>query len=175
MRGRIFIAAILFVFMTCAVFADEQVSVQANMAGGTFKALAKAYLSAADFDGLKKNSIAKLKRMADRRYARKFVQYYAVLHDLPEPLRKKYGISPDMKKAQAIAMIASLDRKQAFVILDAVPNAAIAREVKRRFAGDNYQEQGEGFTQKVRMAWEELMGDISRKPWSKSRIKDANH
>ncbi|PIU83702.1 MAG: hypothetical protein COS68_02655 [Elusimicrobia bacterium CG06_land_8_20_14_3_00_38_11] len=117
-------------------FAEEKSGWGDTVIGFTFKTLSKSYLAAADINKLKKNGINKLLKMSDEKFRKRYAEVYAVIKDLPPPVRTKYGLTEKMTKKQAIKSLAGLDKKQIYEIINAVPNSVIAERFREAVAGD---------------------------------------
>ncbi|MBF0331836.1 MAG: hypothetical protein HQL17_07850 [Candidatus Omnitrophica bacterium] len=165
MNLRYALIALYFIFGAAGVVrAAEPVSAQTVLAGSTAKTLARAFIATANIEDVKNNSIEKLNRMGPANYGKQYAKYYRVIKDLPAALKTKYGFTQDLPKAKMIKIIRSLDKKQFYTIIEAVPNATIARVAGAYFNDGNPAVKDKSFIERVQMGWAEIMGDMASKP-----------
>lgn len=145
-------------------FAAEPSAAQAAVAGSTVKTLARAFVAAANLDEVKNNTIVKMGRMSPVTYRKQYAKHYQVLKDLPAGLKKKYGIVEDLSRVEMIKIIRSLDKKQVYTIIEAIPNVTIAREVEAYFHKEGKDAPEMSFTEKVQALWQDIVVDMSQKP-----------
>ena len=163
MKKRSVFALALVLCFQGPVLAAEQVTVQDRVVGGTFKTMAKAYIATVDIRQLKDKNIKRVENMHDDRFEKKYAEVYKVIKGLPSALRKKYGIRENMTKAQVIAVIRSLDKKQIYEIIDQVPDPMISQQFNAQFS----QKDGaprENLTDQVRKIWEKVVAGVNAPP-----------
>lgn len=144
--------------------AGEAAGVQAAVVGSSVKTLARAFVATADLDEVKAVIIEKLSRMKPEIYRRQYARRYRVIKDLPDGLKKKYGLVEHLPKDRMIAVIRSWDKKKSYEIIEAVPNETLAREVGVYFHAGDKGEKDKGFMQKVQIVWKDVLDDLTRKP-----------
>jgi hypothetical protein len=140
--------------------AAEQVTVQERVVGGTFKTMAKAYIATADIRQLKEKNIKRVENMREDWFKKKYAEVYKVIKDLPPKLRTKYGVKENMTKAQVIAVIRSLDKKQIYEIIDQVPDPMISQQFNAQFS----QKDGEakdGLTDRIGKIWAKVVAEVN--------------
>lgn len=138
------------------IFAQEKVSVEDKIIGSTFKSLAKAYVATADMEKLKKENIAKINKMDEEKFNRRYAKVYNAVKDLPENLKKEYKITEDKSREQAIKDIQSLDKKQIYKALDAVPDTIIANNFKRYLNEKKEELQKTNLAQQINKVWDKI-------------------
>jgi len=69
--------------------------------------------------------------MDDEEFIAKRARVYDLAKDLPESMKKEYGISADITKAQAVKDIEKLDKNQVYRIIDGLSNKSLARMFKK--------------------------------------------
>lgn len=112
--------------------------------GSTFKLLAKSFVAVVNIAELKKYNIKKINKMDDEKFRKHYRNAYLIIKDLPEWIKTQYGVAENMSREQAIQNTASLNKKDIYKILDAIPNRFIAdkfriylRETKEEIEGAN--------------------------------------
>lgn len=155
-------SALLLLLSLCFqsfIFAEERSETADRIVGTTFKALAKAFVLATDIDKLKQNNIARLEKMDGEKFKKRYAEVYEATEGLPAELKLSYGITEEMPKEQAIKDIKSLDKKKLYGLIDAIPDAIIARqfeqylsETKQDFMKSNLVEQVTKFWNKLTAA-----------------------
>lgn len=94
--------------------------------GSTFKLLAKSFVAVVNIAELKKYNIKKINKMDDEKFRKHYGNAYPIIKDLPEWIKTQYGVTENMSREQAIQNTASLNKKDIYKILDAIPNRFIA-------------------------------------------------
>lgn len=125
--------AILCLFVFCiqtSAFADEKISIEDRTISLTFKTLAKAFVSMADIEKLKKSNISKIEKMDDGKFKKRYGKIYGALRELPLSIKTTYGIKEDMSKKEILQKIEPLDKKELYRIINAIPDETIARIFK---------------------------------------------
>lgn len=134
-------------------FAQDKESVNDRIIGAAFKALAKTFVLTADMDKLKRDNIVKIRNMDEAKFKKRYTRVYAAIKGLPEKVKITYGISDVMDKKQAVRNIESLDKKKACEIIDAVPDALIAKEFLRYISNKKGQTRQTNVTEQVSIFW----------------------
>jgi hypothetical protein len=140
--------------------AAENVTAQDRIVGGTFKTMAKAYIAASDIRQLKENNVKRIESMREDWFEKKYAEVYKVIKDLPPQLKKKYGIKEDMTKAQVIAVIRSLDKKQVYAIIDQVPDPMITEQFNAQFSQKEGDPQN-SLTDRIGSIWNKVVAEVN--------------
>jgi hypothetical protein len=149
-------------FQSFAV-AAEKVTVQDRVVGGTFKTMAKAYIATADIRQLKDNNVKRVESMREDWFEKKYAEVYKVIKDLPPALRAKYRVREDMSRAQVIALIRSLDKKQIYEIIDQVPDPMISQQFNAQFSQKDGEDK-EGLMGRIQTIWQKVVAEVSAPP-----------
>ena len=157
---------IMLVLMMCFCFqglsiAQEKVTVQDRIVGGTFKNMARAYIAATDIEKLKDKNIKRIRSMRKDWFEKQYAEVYLVIKDLPPQLREKYRVRPDMTKGQAIAIIRSRDKKQVYEIIDQVPDPMISQQFNAQFTHEDGQAKA-GLMDRVRVIWAKVLAAVNK-------------
>jgi ATP-dependent protease Clp ATPase subunit len=131
MKKILIIIAVFVLNASFAACAEESVSLEDKVIGGTFKGLAKMYVATCDVNKLKKENIAVMNKMSDEKFNKRYARVYRVIRYMPDKLKSEYGIAENMSREQVIKNINSLDKDRMYEIVDAIPDTAIANEFKR--------------------------------------------
>lgn len=102
--------------------------------GATVKLLAKGYVAMGDIDKTKKNSIAKLEKMSDQEFARKYAAICEDMKGLPKSVKDAYGVDEKMDRSGAINKIRSVGKKDLYTIIDSIPDPFIVKHFDAYFA-----------------------------------------
>lgn len=145
-----------------SVFAAGPTVVEARVVGSTFKTMAKAYVAASNLGDLRAKGVHRIKIMREDHYRKRYAQVYAVLSELPLKLLLKYGVTRDLTKAGAVTVIGSLEKKDLYEIIDAVPDAVIAREFRKTFEDDSSREGKLSVAERVKQTWADITGKIEQ-------------
>lgn len=131
-----------------------------NVIGSTFKTLAKAFVSAADIEQIKKDNIEKIRRMDEAKFRRRYAKIYDTIKDCPflkgllgEERQDKQGI---------VNKIKSLDKKRIFEVLDSVPNAFIAGQFKLYLKEKKDRMQTTDVAVQIRKLWDRMAAGARR-------------
>ena len=160
------IMAVLLTGVLCSqgfAAAAEQVTVQERVVGGTFKTMARAYIATADIRQLKEKNIKRVESMREDWFKKKYAEVYKVIKDLPPKLRTKYGVKENMTKAQVIAVIRSLDKKQIYEIIDQVPDPMISEQFNAQFSSKEGEDK-EGLMDRIRKIWDKVIVRLNAPP-----------
>jgi predicted component of type VI protein secretion system len=137
--------ALLIVFLAGNSFASPPLPLQAKSRGnsndtvkerliGSFvKTFAKTYVATNDLQKFKEKNIKKILKMDEAKFQRVYGKIYQeMIADLPENLKKEYGIEPVMTREMAIARINSFtSKKKIYQMINAIPNKMIAQHFKK--------------------------------------------
>jgi hypothetical protein len=143
--------------------AADQVTVQERFVGGTFKTMAKAYIATADIRQLKDKNIKRIENMREDWFNKKYAEAYKVIQDLPSKIRTRYGIKANMTKAQAIAVIRSLDKKQIYEIIDQVPDPMISEQFNAQFSHKSGDTK-DNLTDRIGKIWAKVVAEVNAPP-----------
>ena len=159
----LFLLLILGLFSQNRLAAQETAGVSDRIIGSTFKTLAKAYVSIADMNKLKKNNINKITGMDESKFQKRYAKAYVNMKDLPANLKSKYGITEHMTKAQAVKSIEKLDKKNIGLDIDCIPDVIIARQFKEYLRGGKQEAQKSDIIQQINALWSRMIEKISKK------------
>lgn len=138
------------------LFAAQKINAVDKIVGSTFKTLAKAFVAASDINALKKNNIAKINKMTEEKFRKRYDKVYAVLKGFPDKLKADYGINQAMTKEQAIKSIELLDKDKAYTAIDFIPDEIIAAEFKRYLVVKGGQIQKSSLIKQINNLWRKI-------------------
>ncbi|MBI5873615.1 MAG: hypothetical protein HZB36_05675 [Candidatus Omnitrophica bacterium] len=129
--------------------------------GTTFRGLARTFVAVTDIDKLRDRNVAKLEKMSDDKFSKKYANVYDILKDLPEDVKQQYAITPAMTRQQAIANMKNLNKKETYKLIDAVPNMVIANAFYKNFKHDtkNVVEK-ETMVERIKTAWQSMIKKV---------------
>lgn len=153
---RIFLC--LFILGLCvSAFAYEKTSVEDKTIGLTFKTLAKAFISIADIDKLKKSNIGKIEKMDERKFKERYHKIYETLKELPLSIKTAYGIKEEVGKKEIIQRIESLDKKETYKIIAVIPDETIASLFKRYLKERRQEMQKTAIVKQINKFWSKII------------------
>ena len=164
MFKKIAFVLILTLFFPRFVFAQDKASPEDKIVGGTFKTLAKAFVATADIDQLKKSNIARLNKMSEEKFNKRYAEVYKIIKALPEELKVNYGITATMTKEQAIKNTDSLDKNKMYKIIDTIPDAIINEQFKQCLAEEKQKIQKSNVVQEMSGFWNNIMRKFTKAP-----------
>jgi hypothetical protein len=97
------------------------------LVGQTVKVFAKGYIAITDIDKVKQTNIAKLQKMDDQEFKKKYATIYRDMNGLPPETKAAYGIDDKMNRSMAITKIRSATKNDLYTIIDSLPNAFITK------------------------------------------------
>lgn len=110
---------------------STEATVGEKLIGTTVKGVAKIVVLTADLDKTKKRFSDKLNRMDKEKFEAKYARLYAIIKDLPQDLKTRYKITPDMTKEQMIKNIESVDtKKELYRTINRIPDKTITELLK---------------------------------------------
>jgi len=158
----ILFSAILFlaisIYYQSYALAPQEVNFTERIVGTAFKNLAKAFVLVADLNKLKENNIAKLKRMDQDKFRKRYAEVYRVIKYLPDKIKHSYRITEAMTINEAIADIGLLDEKRIYEIIDSIPDAAIAGQFRQYLEARKHQLQGSNLNEQIGKIWNAIIG-----------------
>ncbi|HAJ56601.1 MAG TPA: hypothetical protein DCL35_02400 [Candidatus Omnitrophica bacterium] len=129
--------------------------------GTTFRGLARSFVAMTDINKLRESNIAKLEKMSDDKFSKKYTKVYAILKDLPEDVKHRYAITPAMTREQAIANMKNLDKKQTYKLIDVVPNMVIANAFYKNFKQESKNVvKKETMVERIKTIWQSMMKKV---------------
>jgi rhamnose utilization protein RhaD (predicted bifunctional aldolase and dehydrogenase) len=161
MFRKIVLVFVLILSLTGVVFAAENASVESKMVGATFKTLAKAYVATTDIEKLKAKKIQRIESMSEEWFAEKYDEVYPDIRKMPPSILKKYRVTEQLNKAQAIRIIRTLDKKKLYEIIDNVPDAVIAQKFNEQFGEDGSAEHV-SLQDRIARAWDKFLVKINQ-------------
>jgi len=157
LKPWIILAAVcLPVFCQAAPLAGN-LSASDKLVAVSFKAMAKAFLAVSDVNKLKKDSIARVEKMNEGKFRKKYSRAYPILRTLPAALKKEYAVSEDMDKAQAIANLRSLNKDRAYQLIDQVPDQTVVMAFKEYGRRSAAAKNNEDISVRIRWVWNKIM------------------
>jgi len=154
--SKILVSVIIVAGLSLSVFAQEKISTEDKIIGSTCKGLFSMFLSVNDFDKLKKESIAKVKKMDDVKFNKKYTEVYPIIRDLPPGLVEKYHIRKDFTREDALRNMAMMDKNEAFRVINIIPDEFFAKKLKEYFA-KNKNAQSKNFAESVNNLWNTIL------------------
>ncbi|MDD5747151.1 MAG: hypothetical protein PHO30_07820 [Candidatus Omnitrophica bacterium] len=149
-------------FSQTSVFAQDKTTVQDKTIGAIFKGAAKAYIAAADINKFKKDNIDELNAMDAERFEKRYARIFTVITEWPPALKSKYQVTEHMTKAQAIKNIESLDKEKIGVLIDATPDAVIAKRFKKYLDAEQPETQKSSLPEQVNKFWNKILDKFGR-------------
>jgi len=163
MKHRFFaLLLIAGLFFNNYAFAQESpISLEDKIIGSTFKALARTFVFMVDINKLRKDNIAKLNKMDNDKFRKRYAKVYKVIKDLPYSLRYRYKINEYTTKEQAIMDVESLDKDEIYQIIDAVPDDTIACQFKQHLRYKKQTVQKDNLITQINNYWNDLLKKIN--------------
>lgn len=146
---------------SCGEDARGKAGLDDRVIGSTVKLMAKAYVLAADVEKLKRKHIAQIREMDDDTFYASYANTLGVIAESPEICRSLAFVRP-ITREQVIERIAALDKKRLCGMVDAIPDAVIARRFKRFMARRMDEMRTMDPVKRIRYAWNSLVGRIER-------------
>lgn len=168
MKKNLLLTAAVFMFLMFSCFQYSDIvfgeenntgwaaaldNAQDNLIGSTFKTFAKTFILVVDMDKVKNGNIAKIKKMDDGKFNKRYAKIYAVIKDLPEDLKVKYGVVEGMTKEQVIEDIELIDKNKLYAEIDSVPNSFIAGQFKKYLAEKGKELKKINFGEEINKFW----------------------
>ncbi len=141
-------------------------SVSDKLIGSTFKTLAKTFVATVDIEKLKKNNIEKLNKKDEAKFRKQYVKIYKVVKDCPS-LAKRYGLSENLTKEQAIEKINSLKKKDMYTALDLMPDTVIADQFRQYLQEKKQEIQHSNVAGQIKQLWDKMTAGAFGKKDSK--------
>jgi len=111
---------------------QEKEDNQTRLIALVFRIFAKGLVSVSDMEKLKKTAIERIDKMDKSAFHSWYMDFYEHVYDYPF-FTVKYGLYKELSKDEAIEKIKKLDKQQAYLIIDSLPDIVISNEFKRRF------------------------------------------
>lgn len=165
MVSRIILTSVIALTMCGTGFAEEKTGTQAKLVGGTFKTLAKAYVTTANIEQLKEKNIKRIESMKESWFRMRYAEVWDVVQRMPEKTRKKYNVTAGMTKSEAVDLIRSMDKKKICEIIDQAPDQVIYDEFRKELAKNGKSSEGNVMT-RVSEIWNDIVGKINKKQTS---------
>ena len=135
--------------------AGQKACAEDILVGSMFKTMAKAYLATVDIKGFKENTINQLNAFDEQGFHRHYARFFRVVDKSPR-LSKEFGLSPNMPREKALAVVRSLDKKKLSRMIDAVPNPVVNEEFKLYLSREKIKSRDKNIADQVRMVWAKL-------------------
>lgn len=133
-KKNIFICIVFFIssaLLQQAECAEKKLGATDKVIASTFKMLAKGFVFAVDLNKLKQENIARISAMKDEKYKRQYLKAFTLMEELPCGILEQYGLGENMTREAAIRAIRRLNKEKIYILIDAVPDALIAREFRQ--------------------------------------------
>lgn len=127
-----------------------------------FKILAKAYISTADIEVLKKENINKINKMDEEGFHWLYLDFYEHISKVSF-INVNYGLNEDISKEEAVSKIKLLDKQKLYAIIDSLPNEIIISEFKRYLSNNNRQVPQIDSVSQVRQSLGQMIESIKNK------------
>jgi formate dehydrogenase maturation protein FdhE len=111
---------------------QEKEDNQTRLIALVFRISAKGLVSVSDMEKLKKTAIERIDKMDKSAFHARYMDFYEHVYDYPF-FTVKYRLYKELSKDEAIEKIKKLDKQQAYLIIDSLPDIVISNEFKRRF------------------------------------------
>ncbi len=162
------------IFLFCSLplaFADAKPSLEDKLIASTLRTMAKAYVATANMDKLKENNAAKINRMSEERFDRRYAEAYPALKSLPSGLRARYGITDHVTRSHVVKTVMSLDKKKIYELIDALPDAVIAEQFKLYWARKGSDTPNRTMPEQIKAFWDSIVGKINRPPATAKSVR----
>jgi hypothetical protein len=164
LKKTIVIVLLVTLFFPRFLLADTAPTLEDKAISSVLKNLARAFTAMADLDRLKKDNIAKIKRMDEEKFRKRCNNICNALKDMPGEIKNKYKISREMSKEEVIKEIQSLDKKEINLIIDAAPDKMLADMFKQHLARAKQKIQSSNLVVQVSKFWDNLVKNMSVTP-----------
>ncbi len=141
---------------------EEDASMTDLLVAKTFKLLARGFLLITDFEALKTKGIKKINKMSEEKWQKRSRKVKEILKDLPADVRQTYGFRQDMSRQEVIRSIKGFDKKMAQALIDAVPDALIAKRFREYRSRSSRELSGTGQLEQVKNLWQRALAKWSQ-------------
>ncbi len=162
-------AIILSLFVTCETMGatdgkttdpfDAQ-KAKELLVGQTVKVFAKGYIAVTDIDKVRQTNIAKLQKMDDQEFKRKYAAVYRDMNGLSPETKAAYGIDDKMDRSTTITKIRSATKDDLYTIIDSIPNAFITKHFEAYMTEKGLDLQQSLSTREIKRFWKNIRRKI---------------
>jgi len=152
-----FIIILLLGVASSACFAQEDVGLQDKIIASTFKTLARTFVAAVDIEKLKEVNAAKINKMDEEKFDKRYAAAYKIIKDLPPDVKTHYGVFEVMTKKWAIANMRLLDKKRIYALIDEVPDKIIAGQFKTYIMKQKTELQDVDLMGRIQEFWQRII------------------
>ncbi len=135
---------------------QDAVSLEDKIISYAFKGIARAFVSVVDIDKLKKSNIEKLNNMKEEKFKKQYALAYKVIKEC-DFLASNYGMREDMAKLETIRKIESLDKKEIYGIIEAIPDTVIATQFKNYLSGRKQDLEKYNIFEQINKVWGKII------------------
>lgn len=137
------VLTLIFLSVVCNSFASPPIhngkpavsneTLKEKLIGSFVKTFAKTYVASNNLQKFKEKNIRKIMKMDEAKFQRVYGKIYQeMIADLPEDLKRAYGVEPVMTREMAVARINSFTtKKRIYQMINAIPNKMIAQHFKK--------------------------------------------
>ncbi|OPY67283.1 MAG: hypothetical protein A4E63_02287 [Syntrophorhabdus sp. PtaU1.Bin050] len=130
------------------------------LVGQTVKVFAKGYIAVTDIDKVKQTNIAKLQKMDDHEFKRKYAAIYRDMNGLSPETKTVYGINDKMDRSAAITKIRSATKDDLYTIIDSIPDAFITKHFGAYVAEKGLDLRQSLSTKEIKRFWKNIKRKI---------------
>lgn len=164
LKKIIVVVLLVTLFFPRFLLADTAPTLEDKAIGSVLKSLARAFTAMADLDRLKKDNIAKIKRMDEEKFKKRRDNICDALKDMPDEIKNKHKLSREMGKETVIKEIQSLDKAEIYRIIDSAPDKMLSGMFKQHLARAKQKIQSSSLVVQVRKFWDNLIKKMSVTP-----------
>ena len=164
LKNMLILALLAGLLSPCYLHAATEPAVDQQIISAVLKSLARAFIATADIEKIKRENIAKIERMRQDKFEVRRAKIMQAVKDMPAPIKEKYLLSENMSKDDAIMAIYLLDKKRLYEIIDAAPDAMLARLFKEHVSRTSQQIQSSQLAVQIRKIWDNFINNTIAAP-----------
>lgn len=130
------------------------------LVGQTVKIFAKGYIAVTDIDKAKQTNVAKLQKMDDQEFKKKYAAIYRDMNGLSPETKAAYGINDKMDRSTAIEKIRSATKDDLYTIIDSIPDAFITKHFGAYVAEKGLDLKQSLSTKEIKRFWKNIRKKI---------------
>ena len=139
-------------------------AIDEKIISAVLKSFARAFTATADIEKIKRENIARIERMRQDKFEMRRAEVMLAVKDMPASIKEKYLLSENMSKDDAIMAIYLLDKKRLYEIIDAAPDAMLARLFKEHVSRTSQQIQSSQLAVQIRKIWDNFINNTIAAP-----------
>jgi len=143
--------------------AQAKVSFADKIVGLTVRNWARVLVATSDIEKIKGNIITQAKGMEQKYFKEQRAKAYSVAKELPDPLKKLYGIRPNMTKEDIVRAIGLLDKGKIYDIIGFLSDQAAARAIRESLDQDKQLEDKRITFSQVKTFFRKINQKVKRK------------